>query len=73
MIMTTTYTTKRLEQYARSLGMQFGIAYVDQNAGGRYFVISEQGEPLSVWKRLGWTAEDARYQLQQEAYYQGAR
>jgi hypothetical protein len=67
MILRSTYTTKRLEGYARSLGMTYGVAYVEENAGGRYFVVNDNGKALTHWLGLGWTADQARDELQQIA------
>jgi hypothetical protein len=55
--------TKRLEGFARARGYECGVVVSEGNASGRFFVVNENGKPLVHWRRLGWTADEARESL----------
>ena len=59
MIFYDTYTSRRLEGYARARGLHYGIAFTPGNNGGRYHVIAMDGEPCSSWHGLGWTRAES--------------
>ena len=62
MIAKTTWTSGRLEAYARARGLDWRIAHTPNNSTGAYHLLSEDGEPLTRWRSLGWSrveAEDA--------------
>ncbi len=54
-----TWTSRRLEGYARARGFDYGIAYTPGNSTGAYHVISIDGQPLSRWQALGWSRDEA--------------
>lgn len=64
--MRSTYTTKRLESFARRLGIEWGIAH-DPGNRSPYYVVSEGGEPLSHGIGLGATREHAEWAIEAEA------
>ncbi len=56
-------TTAKLETFARVRGKNYGIVQDKENASARYFITTEDDQPLSRWKPLGWTVAEAEEDL----------
>ncbi len=58
----TTYTTLRLEAFARRHGLDWGIAY-DPDGRTPYYVVWADGEPLVHTIGLGSTRDEAEQRI----------
>ena len=67
MILKSNSTTRRLEGYARARGLDLGIARVDENSAGLFFVVTKDGQPLVHWISLGWGREEATERIERMA------
>jgi hypothetical protein len=56
-------TTGRLEQLAHRVGVECGIKVAEAQEDGRYFVTDLDGEPLKQPVPLGFTDEQAAYEI----------
>jgi len=71
MIFYSTSTSRKLERYARARGLNLGICYTPNNNGGRYHVVSEDGEPLSRWRGLGWSRSESETSIEMIVAFRG--
>lgn len=62
-------TTARLEAFARARGLTLGIVKSPGNAAGLFFVASVDGRPLARWQSLGWSADEARQNIEERAVF----
>lgn len=60
-------TTRRLESYAKARGLVVGVMKSPDNSAGMFFVVNEDGKPLTHWVSLGWTVAESKEAIERMA------
>jgi hypothetical protein len=60
--------THRLEDFARTIGVECQIRKIEAHQDGRYFIVSVDDQPLKWPVALGFTDAQAQYALKRRAW-----